>query len=440
MELSRSIFSNSIYTIFRQCASIVLGFFTILIIARILGPEGQGVYTFLVLIPLSAQTLLSCGIPFSTVYYIGKNKHKLKNIIGTNIFSGFILGLISFFSCLIFIYVFPNDGINKVPYILLWIVLLTVIPIIIHKNISSIFQGLEDFKSYNVIAIANQIFMLSLVIIFVVILSWGIKGALLSFILANLLTFISAMFFLNKSNILYFSFDKKYFFESTSFGLKGHISNIITFFNYRMDIFLIAYFLDNIAVGLYGLAISLAERIWVVSSAVSSVVYSRLANIPDKKQRMELTAKVGRIVLMVSLILGLLLAIAIVYLIPLFFGDAYNGTVQPLLIIIPGVLMMSIARIFANYFTASGRPEINSIVAIICTIVNLILNFILIPKLGIIGAASATTISYTLNLILRAVWFWNMSQFSFAKLFIINKQDIYLLRQKILSSRILRSI
>ena len=239
MELSRSIFSNSIYTIFRQCASIVLGFFTILIIARILGPEGQGVYTFLVLIPLSAQTLLSCGIPFSTVYYIGKNKHKLKNIIGTNIFSGFILGLISFFSCLIFIYVFPNDGINKVPYILLWIVLLTVIPIIIHKNISSIFQGLEDFKSYNVIAIANQIFMLSLVIIFVVILSWGIKGALLSFILANLLTFISAMFFLNKSNILYFSFDKKYFFESTSFGLKGHISNIITFFNYRMDIFLI---------------------------------------------------------------------------------------------------------------------------------------------------------------------------------------------------------
>ena len=59
-----------------------------------------------------------------------------------------------------------------------------------------------------------------------------------------------------------------------------------------------------------------------------------------------------------------------------------------------------IPLIAVHLFTGIGRPGINSIVSGIAFVVNLVANLVLIPRFGIVGAASASLISYSLSSLL----------------------------------------
>lgn len=423
-----SIFDNSIFTLFRQVISIIFGLITTIIIARVLGTENQGIYAFITLIPVAAQTLLSLGIPLSTVYYIGKKKHQLESIKFTNLISGFVTGFIAFVLSILFLYYFPSSNWEKIPLSLIFLVVFSVVFISINKNLLSIFQGEENFDVYNFVTVLNQILLFLFISIFLLFFNLGIDGAFYAFTITHTIIFSILIYHLLKGNKIKLSLDTQYLIQSLEFGLKGHISNIVAFFNYRIDIFIIAIYLDASSVGIYSIAVFLVERIWIVSTAVSTVIYARLSQLRESKERKILTAKIGRIVLFVSTGLGIALALASFLLIPILFGHEYIEVVIPLIILIPGILLGSISRIFSNYFTASGNPEINSYVSIVVLTINVILNFVLIPIIGIIGAAWATTISYSINMFIKTYMFKTDSQFSVKDILLFNVEDWKLIR------------
>ena len=68
--------------------------------------------------------------------------------------------------------------------------------------------------------------------------------------------------------------------------------------------FLIAYFMDNSAVGLYSIAVILSERIWTVSQSVSTVLFARISNLTDDLSKNKFTSLAARNTLFISLIGG----------------------------------------------------------------------------------------------------------------------------------------
>ena len=81
----KSVFYNSLLTIVRQVLSIVFGFIAMILIARVLGKEGQGQYTLAILLPSLLFTLMNSGMPVSTVFF-----HWSKKVLGRrNIFHYF---------------------------------------------------------------------------------------------------------------------------------------------------------------------------------------------------------------------------------------------------------------------------------------------------------------------------------------------------------------
>ena len=64
--------------------------------------------------------------------------------------------------------------------------------------------------------------------------------------------------------------------------------------------FLLAYFIDDIAVGIYSIAVMLAERIWLVSQSVSSVLFARVANLASEKERNIFTSLASRNTLFIT--------------------------------------------------------------------------------------------------------------------------------------------
>jgi O-antigen/teichoic acid export membrane protein len=219
--------------------------------------------------------------------------------------------------------------------------------------------------------------------------------------------------------------------DSFIFGLKGHISNVLSFINYRIDIFIIAYFLDDIAVGLYSVAVLISERIWLVSQSVSSVLFARVANLSDDVERNKFTSLASRNTLLITFVGGLILALVSHWFINLFFGESYSQSVIPFLYLIPGVVIFSMSKVLANDFIGRGYPEINTYIAFVTALCNLGLNFWLIPKYGIKGAAIATTSSYLLDALMKSCYFSFKNNISFSEFYIIKLSDLTLYKKQI---------
>jgi O-antigen/teichoic acid export membrane protein len=179
---------------------------------------------------------------------------------------------------------------------------------------------------------------------------------------------------------------------------------MLAFINYKADVLLVNFFLGPGVVGIYVIAVALAEKLWLMSQAASTVLLPRLAELSaDDAKRKELTPFITRWVLLLTLIAALILALVAHWLVMWIFGSDYLGSLVPLWILLPGMVFLAGTRVLANDIAARGRPDVNTYGSIIVVTINVLGNLLLIPPLGLAGAAVATTLAYSVDLIVR-VW------------------------------------
>jgi len=432
--MGKSVVYNSVLTILRQLIGIVIGMLSAMIIARILGADGQGKYALIILLPNMFYTLFNLGVPVSTVYYIGQKEYMLEDVFKTNLLIAVALSLFTGLISCLFVYLYQDTFYEQIEWSILAISLISLPFIFLNKNLQVIFQGKEEFKKFNLIVILNQLGVFVFCVVFLIVLGWGLLGAVAAFVSSQLLVFIALFYFLKQDFNLTFSkgsFSKSYFRSSFFYGLKGHISNILAFINYRVDLFIIAYFLNDAAVGLYSVAVTIVERIWVVSQSVSTVLFARVSNLSTDIERAKFTAIVARNVLFISFIGGVLLYFLGGWLIYLLFGSEFVDSAAPFIWLIPGVVLLSFARILSNFFSGIGKPEINTYVASFTTILNIGLNIYLVPKLGVVGAAIATSITYASNMLIKTTIFGMMNKMSFLEFLLVKSTDFGLYKNYI---------
>lgn len=431
--MSKGVFHNSLLTVVRQVLSIVFGLLAMVIIARVLGKSGQGQYTLAILLPTLLFTLLNSGLSISTVYFLGQKKYTDEEIYSTNLFTSFLLSLVSIATGLVIIFFFKDYFFENLNSKLLLYTLLIIPLIFTQKNLQTIFQGKEDFEKFNLVVILNQLGLLLFSIVFVWFLDLGVYGAVLSFGMSQFLMLVASFYFLKTSYGLFWPKKVSIDFakESFKFGLKGHLSNVLSFFNYRIDMFIIAYFMDDVAVGVYSVAVLLAERIWLISQSVSSVLFARVANLSNDDERNRFTSIASRNTLFITLIGGLFLAIISKWFIELFFGMEFVDSVKPFLYMIPGVVIFSMSKVLANDFIGRGYPEINTYIAFVTALTNFGLNIWLIPIYGVKGAAIATSSSYILDAIIKSTYFSFKNNVAFKEFYIFKSSDLGLYKNQI---------
>jgi O-antigen/teichoic acid export membrane protein len=431
--MKKSVFHNSILTLTRQLLSIGFGILATMVIARVLGKEGQGQYTLIILLPTLLYTLLNSGFSSSTVYFIGKKKYTDQEVYSTNLLSSIILSVVSIGLGLVLVLYFKDYFFEGVSSKLLLYTLLILPLLFIQKNLPTIFLGKEEFEKFNIIAILNQVGLLIFSLIFVWHLELGILGAVLSFGFSQLLMLTVSFYFLRQSYGLLIpkKYSLSYLKDSFVYGIKGHFSNVLTFINYRIDIFLIAFFLNDVAVGVYSIAVLLVERIWLISQSVATVLFARVVNLDQEADKNKFTSIVARNTLFITTIAGVFLALFSHWIITLLFGVQYEESVLPFLYMIPGVVLFSMSKVLANDFSGRGYPEINTYIAFVVASVNFGLNMYLIPLYGIKGAAIATSASYIVDVLLKSFYFSIKNKISFKEFYIFNSSDIQLYKKQL---------
>jgi O-antigen/teichoic acid export membrane protein len=191
-----------------------------------------------------------------------------------------------------------------------------------------------------------------------------------------------------------------------NFGLRGYVGNILQFFNYRLDLFLVNYFLGVAGAGIYTVAVPIAELLWYLPNAVGVVIFPKAA--ASRPEYMNtFTPRVFRITLGLTaagaVAIGLLgkLGIRIVY------GQAFLSAYLPMLALLPGVVLLGAGKVLTNEIAGRGFPHYNSINSGLGLVLTVIFDLVLIPRYGVLGASWASTISYGANFFM-AIYFYRL--------------------------------
>ena len=321
----------------------------------------------------------------------------------------------------VFVFLLKDSMFKEVPYLTLIFALLISPLTFLNNNLSAILKSEGKFTVFNKIQIINKIiyFLICTLLLFFVDVNLVIAGNIIILV-------VSIITIWRKLEVgrVKFKFNKEYQQKSISYGFKSYLANMITFLNYRMDTFLIkALSKSTMAVGQYGVSVSLAEQIWVFASAISSVMFPYVTSIESDEEKSKITSTTFKIVMIVTFFAILVLFFAS-NLIGIIYGSDYYGSILPLKVLLLGIFCLSLGKILANDIAARGKPELNAISNLVGFVVNIGFNILLIPKFGIVGAAIATSISYTLTSIIFLVSFLKLTKLSLKDLFIFNKEEI----------------
>jgi len=108
----------------------------------------------------------------------------------------------------------------------------------------------------------------------------------------------------------------------------------------------------------------------------------------------------------------------------LLYGEAFTGAVVPLLILLPGVVLVSQVHIFYSDLNGRGKPGATTISALLSLLVTIILDLALIPRYGIIGAAIASLCAYAVEFLVAGSFFISYSGSRWREAIIFRQSDL----------------
>lgn len=421
---------NTAVTITARFLSLVLGIVTSVILTRLLGPEGKGVYTMATLLPALIVTFANLGIGPATVYHVAQGCYSRQVILGNNIVFALVIGAVGVLIGLIMVLFFDQSIFPGVAQGYLFLALAIIPGNLLFAYLQNILLGAQRFKKYNLVAVLHALLLLAFIVIALWTLKIGVMGALAAGVLAWVL--VDMILFLWVGKVvggISLKFDPTYLKKASSYGLQAHLGNILGFLNYRVDMFLVNGFLNPAAVGFYSVGVGLVEKLWLVSQAASTVLFPRVAAETDEERRKEFTPLVARTVLWITALGALVLVLLARWIVVLLYSEAFLPSVQPLQALLAGIVALSAARVLANDIAGRGRPMLNTYTSALTLATNIALNIAWIPRYGIAGAAWASTVSYSV-LFLSALFFYcRLSGNSWTKVLLPQRGDWTLYRR-----------
>jgi O-antigen/teichoic acid export membrane protein len=296
-------------------------------------------------------------------------------------------------------------------------------------HLTSLFRGLQDFRTYNWIEMVSQPLALLLTLALVWWPRLGVLGAILAitarYALALVMCITILRHRLGDQRILVYEWDWAYVRQMLSYGFRAYWYYIVTFLNQRADVFLLNLLGVGAAViGLYDVAVTLGERMWVLSRSVSMVTFSRVAALEKMEaERTALTTIAARYIFWLGLVASVVVFLLADWVIVLLYGVEYRASALALRLLLPGIVTLGMGHVLSNDIAGRGKPEIIAAQSAFAVGLNIFLNLVLIPRLNFPGASIASVISYTAQTLLLLLTFCRLSGVRWTELFIPTRAD-----------------
>ena len=222
-------------------------------------------------------------------------------------------------------------------------------------------------------------------------LSLGINGLLLGMFSGSFLGTLLGLILLRKT--FRFCFEKSYLFEMLKFSVPLVFSGVAVWVSLYVDRLLISHFLTINDLGLYGIGYRLASVAGLIMVGFQSALTPLIYTYHKEKDTPQQIERIFRLFLVVAMLFFLFISLFSLDILKIFTTPSFYGGWLVVVYIVPAILLANM-YIFAPGISIAKKNNYLIWINVVGAILNLLLNSIFIPFLGIEGAGLATLLSY----------------------------------------------
>ncbi|PCJ25701.1 MAG: hypothetical protein COA97_07425 [Flavobacteriales bacterium] len=432
----RGLTRNILGTFSTQIPSLIISIVSGIFLTRLLGPAGKGIYGIFYLNIEIMVMVFTLGCEMGIIYYGSNKKISMGKLQGIAIIiPSIILPIISIIILSFNLdFLFP-DNYDSLFYKLFLIGVFSLR--LINGLFITFLNANKSFRFINRITLIISVFNLAAYFFLFYLNSNGIITVDVRIILG-----VNLLLLLINTLMWGYSFRKSIQFQPIfNLSLKQDIypfflyiypvwiSMIINFLNYRFDSWFIFEFRGEKQLGLYLLAVNFAQFILFYSRIIGSVMMPYLSE-DNNEQRRKYFTTYSRINFTSVVLIVIVLAFIGDWLLVTLYGEEFTNSGGPFKVLLVGMVFTAMSQLFSIMLFSKGKNNIALIANSVGLVATILLDVLLIPKYGIMGAAVATSISYFLLFIVLLYYLIIREKIKFSDLFIIKKTDFKAIFQK----------
>jgi O-antigen/teichoic acid export membrane protein len=271
-----------------------------------------------------------------------------------------------------------------------------LVPAIVWQCISGVLLGLGRVRLWNVIQTLPPVLTTAGMFVLVVWLHHGIRGAVLAWTLAHVLT---ASFSLVATRAIWLPFSLLRLLDLFNLALArlaltmGAVQ-VVNLISYRVELFVLDRYRGIARVGVYSIAVQTGEMLWLVAGAVAAAVTAPCLH-EDEKEAASLIVRSALKSFAYTAIVAAGLGTVAPFLIPALLGRSFAGAARPLAFLLPGIVAYAPVTVLVVYLSVRrGKPRLSLLVSAVGMLVTLASALALIPRHGATGAAIASSLGY----------------------------------------------
>ena len=367
---------------------------------RLLGPEGRGQISLALMVVTLSALVGGLGGEIPITVWAADVRKKASDWLSA-VFVATIVGCSGAMGLWIFAYWRWRTVFFKgITPTLFFLVLITIPTMISFGHLCALLAGRERFRARAVVSLIEQLVGLAAIAGLLLFVRRNSEMAVFGNLVGLLVGAVAASAVLRPvlRGLSHISRARRELLSALSLGVRGQLGNLATFFNYRLDVFIVNAFLNPAQVGLYAVGVVVSEALWQIPNAAAVALVPRTARTMEKQA--DFTCLITRQVVLIALASGVLMAALSPALIPLVFGRAFTESVAVIWWILPGTVALSLGKVVAAALVGRRKPQFSSIFSVVSLVVTIVLDLRLIPTMGIRGAALASSAAYLLNTVL----------------------------------------
>ena len=386
-------FSDRVLVLFgTQVFGAAIGIINGIVLARLLGPAAKGEYYILVLVPATTMILISLGLPQAFGFFAARGQ--TVGILTKAIVLTVVLCLAAFLALMVSMPILREDflrglGLEQILFAFV------ALPLGLNATFTtSIVIGRQMVRWYAIINMTYPIASTVLLILVLGGLGPSVNGAIAVYLIATSIQSIGFALGARLVGAAKTQAEPVSYRQLFRYGLPFYPGSITSFFSARADVYLIAWLVvePSAPLGYYSMAVGLAELVFFFPNAVATLFFPHVAG-SSREESDRQVAMVSRVALLVTAVVALAIAPAAVLMIWTVL-PAFTPSLPALFVLLPGVVALSTTKVVNGYVTGIGMPAIASSVNVFAFVLNIIVNIILIPRFGIVGASAASLVSY----------------------------------------------
>lgn len=388
-------FANTGWLFLGKIFTLGVSFFVGVYIARYLGPENYGLFNYVISFVGLFAFLASFGVDGIVNREIVKDHNKKDEILGTAFYikiAGSVFAILVIF--LVSIYITKDIF----TLLLIWLFSLNFIPQAFNI-IETYFQSQVLSKKVVTAQIIANIISTILKIL-VIVLGRGIFWLMVIYVVETSIYALILLLSFRKSgnHIRKWRFTMPMAKSLLKDSWPIMLSSIAIGIYMKIDQVMIKNMLGNEQAGIYAVAVKLSEMWYFIPALICTSISPAIINAfnTNKKIFESRMKKLYFSMFWMSFIIASITTVLAYPIINILFRNPYLGAIVILQIYIWASIPVFLGYSSTQYLLASNLTKISFYNTLLGALINVILNIILIPKMGIIGAAIATLVSYTI--------------------------------------------